>query len=81
MAGAAKPAPEVFDMAVRMGGADAGQTLHVGDHPKYDVDGARSAGLRTAWVNRTDSEWPDEYAVPDIEVTHIGELAELLGTS
>jgi 2-haloalkanoic acid dehalogenase type II len=79
MAGAAKPARQVFDMAVQAGGFDADQTLHVGDHPLYDVDGARGAGLRTAWVNRTDSDWPGEYLLPDIEVTDIGELPELLG--
>jgi 2-haloalkanoic acid dehalogenase type II len=79
MAGAAKPAPEVFDMAVKMGGASKKETLHVGDHAVYDVDGARAAGLRTAWVNRTAMVWPDEYAAPEIEVMHIGELAELLG--
>ena len=79
MAGAAKPAPAVFDMAVQVGGASKTETLHVGDHPLYDVDGARAAGLRTAWVNRTDGLWPNEYAVPEIEVAHIGELPELLG--
>jgi putative hydrolase of the HAD superfamily len=79
MAGAAKPAPEVFDMAVQAGGASKQETLHVGDHPLYDVDGARAAGLRTVWVNRSASVWPDEFAAPEIEVTHIGELPELLG--
>ena len=79
MAGAAKPAPVVFDMAVQVGGASKAETLHVGDHPLYDVDGARAAGLRTAWVNRTAIVWPDQYAAPEIEVVHIGELPELLG--
>jgi putative hydrolase of the HAD superfamily len=78
MAGAAKPAREVFDMAVQVGGASAEQTLHVGDHPLYDVDGARGAGLRTAWVNRRASIWPDELAAPEFEVTHVGELLDLL---
>ncbi len=79
MAGAAKPAPEVFDLAVQVGGASKEETLHVGDHPLYDVDGARAAGLRTAWVNRTANEWPDEFDDPDIEVVHVGELPDLLG--
>lgn len=77
-AGAAKPARQMFDLAVQVGGASASETLHVGDHPHYDVDGARLAGLRTVWVNRTDSDWPDDYSKPDIEVIHIGELAEQL---
>ena len=79
MAGAAKPARQVFDLAVQVGGASAEQTLHVGDHPLNDVEGARDAGLRTAWVNRTASIWPDEFAAPEFEVTHVGELLDLLG--
>ncbi len=79
MAGAAKPARQVFDLAVRAGGSSAAQTLHVGDHPLHDIDGARGAGLRTAWVNRTSSIWPDEFTAPDFEITHVGELPGLLG--
>ena len=79
MAGAAKPARQVFDMAVQVGGASAAETLHVGDHPHYDIDGARNAGLRTAWVNRTDGSWPDEFEKPELEVLHVGELPTLLG--
>lgn len=76
MAGAAKPSRPIFDAAVEVGGARASQTLHVGDHPLFDVHGAREAGLRTVWVNRNGDEWPDEYEAPDLEVRHIGELAE-----
>lgn len=78
MAGAAKPARPIFEEAVRVGGARAAETLHVGDHPLYDVHGAREAGLRTVWVNRNGGSWPAEYAAPDIEVRHVGELHELL---
>ena len=58
MAGAAKPARPIFDMAVKAGGASADRTLHVGDHPLYDVHGARDAGLRAVWVNRNGDAWP-----------------------
>lgn len=78
-AGAAKPARRIFDVAVAAGGASPSETLHVGDHPEYDVVGARDAGLRTAWVNRDGASWPGDLAAPDVEVAHIGELARLLG--
>lgn len=81
MAGAAKPERPVFDMAVLAGCANAAETLHVGDHPVFDVEGARVAGLRTAWVNRDGSDWPSEFEAPDIEVAHIGELPGLLGVA
>ena len=79
MVGAAKPERPIFDAAVDVGGASATETLHVGDHPFYDVHGAREAGLRTVWVNRNGDEWPDEYAAPDVEVQHIGEIAAIVG--
>ena len=78
MAGAAKPARQIFEKAVEVGGSRAAQTLHVGDHPLYDVHGARDAGLRAVWVNRNGDDWPDEYATPDGEVRHIGELDTIL---
>ncbi len=78
MAGAAKPHRPIFDAAVRAGGASAAETVHVGDHPVYDVHGARAAGLRTVWVNRHGDDWPGEYPEPDVEVRHVGELRELL---
>ncbi len=77
-AGAAKPARRIFDAAVLAGGANARQTLHVGDHPEFDVNGAREAGLKTVWVNRDGGRWPDESEMPDVEVAHVGELPSLL---
>ncbi len=81
IAGAAKPARQIFEVAVRAGGARAHETLHVGDHPEYDVAGARDAGLRTAWVNRNGSAWPGELPAPDTEVAHIGELRSRLAAA
>lgn len=77
-AGAAKPAQQIFDVAVSAGGATPSTTLHVGDHPHYDVDGARAAGLRTAWINRSSEVWPTELTRPEVEVIHIGDLARIL---
>lgn len=81
MAGAAKPDRQIFDAAVAAAGATPAQTLHVGDHPHYDVDGARQAGLRTAWVNRTAAAWPDDLRRPDVIVEHVGQLHRLLTRS
>ncbi len=77
--GAAKPNRKIFDMAVEAGGADADQTLHVGDHPEVDVAGAREAGLKSVWVNRDNQDWPDHLQRPDGIVRHVGELLALLG--
>jgi 2-haloalkanoic acid dehalogenase type II len=77
-AGAAKPAQKIFDAAVRAGGAEPQQTLHVGDHPELDVDGAIGAGLRAVWVNRSGKPWPKELRKPHGIVSHVGQLQALL---
>jgi putative hydrolase of the HAD superfamily len=78
-AGAAKPARQIFDLAVRAGGARPHETLHVGDHPEVDVVGASNAGLKSVWVNRGDRDWPDHLRRPDGIVRDVGELPSLLG--
>ena len=52
LAGAAKPASEIFRRAVASLGVEAGATLHVGDGVGEDVDGARAAGLVAVLLDR-----------------------------
>jgi putative hydrolase of the HAD superfamily len=77
-AGFSKPARPIFDQAIARSGVSPAEILHVGDHPETDVRGAQEAGLRTAWINRTDETWPDDLPEPDAVVTTIPELQELL---
>ena len=77
-AGVAKPARPIFDEAVRRAGVGADETVHVGDHPEIDIAGAADAGLRTAWVNRIDADWPEHLTPPDVTVTTVIELSEVL---
>ncbi len=80
-AGAAKPDPRIFTAAIEAGGHPAEHTLHVGDHPEHDVQGARQCGLRAAWVNRRSQPWPEEHAAADLEVSDLGVLADFLVSS
>jgi putative hydrolase of the HAD superfamily len=77
-AGFAKPARPIFDQAIARSGCTPAEILHVGDHPETDVNGAREAGLRTAWINRNGEQWPDDLPEPDAVVTTIPELQKLL---
>ena len=77
-AGAAKPDKRIFDVAVKQAGVQAEEILHVGDHPETDIDGARQAGMRTAWINRNGEQWPADLDQPDAIVTNMIELRELL---
>ena len=51
-AGAAKPAPEIFHVALRALGVPAVAALHAGDGVTADVAGARAAGLGAVLVDR-----------------------------
>lgn len=77
-AGAAKPARRIFDIAVQKAGVSPQEILHVGDHPETDVAGGREAGLRTAWINRTNAIWPEHLEEPDLTVSTLSEIREIL---
>jgi 2-haloalkanoic acid dehalogenase type II len=77
-AGAAKPAQQIFAAAVSAAGCKPEQTLHVGDHPEFDVAGAISAGLHAVWVNRKGAAWPVGLQKPHGVVAHVGELPDFL---
>jgi FMN hydrolase / 5-amino-6-(5-phospho-D-ribitylamino)uracil phosphatase len=76
--GVAKPHPEAFAAVARELGCEPGRMLYVGDDPHADVLGARAAGLRTAWVNRRGTPWPDVGPQADLEVASLGQLEAVL---
>ena len=49
-AGYYKSRPEIFWRALEALGAPAERSVHVGDSHRFDVEGARRAGMRTVWV-------------------------------
>ena len=51
LARAYKPAPEVYLTAARLLGFEPGEVMLVAAHP-WDLQGAREAGLRTAFIDR-----------------------------
>ncbi len=75
--GVAKPAPGIFLEACARLGLAPSQVLHVGDDPELDVAGARAAGLRTAWLNRSGEDWPHAEP-PDLALRDLGELVDWL---
>jgi putative hydrolase of the HAD superfamily len=50
--GVAKPDPEIFRRALRRLKLPPGQVLYVGNLAEVDARAARSAGLRSVWLNR-----------------------------
>jgi len=77
--GEAKPHPLIFNTALTLAGVAPAQSLHVGDHPQEDVDGARKAGMKTIWANQLDEHWPAELEKPQFEMTQFHQLTDLIG--
>lgn len=71
-----KPDPAIFLRALELGGAEAAETVYIGDSPASDVNGARAAGITPIWMNRRRLKWP-EGPPPDYEVKDLYEVLAL----
>ena len=74
----AKPDPGIFHHLAERFAAEPAQIAYVGDHPEYDVQGSREAGLRAIWINREGLAWPGDLPSPEHEVGDLHELEALL---
>jgi len=77
-AGAAKPDPTVFSLALALAGCAPGECLHLGDEPYLDVEGARRLGIEAIWVNRSGRIWPTDLEPPTLTITDLHQLADWL---
>ncbi|MEW5980992.1 MAG: HAD family hydrolase [Acidobacteriota bacterium] len=64
--GVAKPDPRIFAACLERLGVDAGDAVMVGDSWPSDVLGARAAGLRAVWFNRSGAPAPDGSAITQL---------------
>jgi 2-haloacid dehalogenase len=78
LARAYKPAPEVYRTGARLLGMEPAEVMMVAAHP-WDLEGARGAGLQTAFVHRPLEYGPGsperEYPAADESVADLLELA------
>nr|WP_295885475.1 HAD-IA family hydrolase [uncultured Thiohalocapsa sp.] len=79
-AGAAKPDPALFRLAMDWAGVSPAETLHVGDDPVRDVEAARRLGIAAVWVNRDSQSWPEHLPPPQLAVDDLHGLARWLET-
>jgi putative hydrolase of the HAD superfamily len=75
--GAAKPDPEIFELALRELTVEPSHAMHVGDDEVNDVMGARRAGILTCWVSRG-LTFPGTLAAPDFTIESVADLDRLL---
>jgi 2-haloacid dehalogenase len=76
-AGRWKPAPEAYRYALDQCGVSAEEAMLVAVHP-WDIEGAASCGLRTAWINRTALPYPGFLRPPDLVAEDLVALADSL---
>jgi len=76
--GAEKPAPAIFDEALRLGGAAASEAIMVGDSLDHDIAGAQAVGMASVWVNRTGGAPRQSGPRPDVVIRRLEELPALL---
>jgi len=62
--GADKPDPWIFQQALKLAGAKASESIHVGDDPRADWQGAESAGLQVFRLHRPNNSLRDFLTSP-----------------
>jgi len=70
--GFAKPHPSIFVDTLKKLRTNASNCLHVGDDPIADIKGAKSIGMKTAFIKRREIE-----TEADIEIKQLSELTTL----
>lgn len=75
---AIKPDPAIFlELAHRLD-LPPERILYAGDNPVADVLGARRAGLKVAWINRSGRRRPRRVPPPDLRLRSLRELLPFL---
>ena len=73
-----KPHMPIFEMALEQTGWSRERVIHVGDSLHSDVGGARSAGIRSGWLNRAHRIHDVGEHEPDHEFADLHDLNRLL---
>lgn len=73
-AGAWKPARWAYAYAAKECGTDLESMLLVAVHP-WDIDGAKRAGMRAAWLDRRGTPYPEHFSEPDFIGRTLDEVA------
>ena len=76
--GYAKPDPRAYTALADALTLKPAEILFVGDEPHADVDGPRTVGMQTVWMNRGGVVWPDALPAADSSVTDLAGLTALL---
>jgi len=74
--GIAKPDPRIFQIALEKLRVQPDRAVMVGDNLNRDVQGARRAGLKAVWINRSGADLPPDIQ-PDATIQTLDDLPAL----
>ncbi|UTW62565.1 YjjG family noncanonical pyrimidine nucleotidase [bacterium SCSIO 12741] len=74
MAGCKKPDQRIFEFALKSSGAEASQSVMIGDDLTADIVGARGAGISQVYFNPLEEQHNEQ---PDWEIGCLSELLEI----
>jgi 2-haloacid dehalogenase len=69
-----KPARAAYEYAAQVCGTALESMLLVAVHP-WDIDGAKRAGMRAAWIDRKGIPYPEHFTPPDITGRTLADVA------
>lgn len=73
-----KPEKEIFLLMAEKLGLEPSEMLYIGDHPKFDIEGSRNAGLVPVWVKTTGTWIFPEIEKPELQVETVAEIPEII---
>ena len=73
-----KPNTEIFFEALKHFDCKPEEALYVGDSQEDDIVGARSAGLKVAWLNREGVTRRETTPKPDYEIESLSDLMDIV---
>lgn len=76
-----KSDPEIFRRAVRYLDVQPHEAVHVGDHPVYDVQAAKVAGLSAIWFSAHSARTAGLHSTPWEETVRAGAAADAVITN
>lgn len=76
--GVAKPDPAIYALTLDALGVDVARSVHVGDDPVLDGEGARAAGLRAVLIDRARDGSDERTSRVAGGITRISQLTELV---
>ncbi|MCP3848954.1 MAG: HAD family hydrolase [Gammaproteobacteria bacterium] len=77
-AGQQKPHPIVFNSLLSQHKLSPSEVIHIGDDPITDIQGAQQSNIRSIWLNRNNTPWPEALNPPFIEISQLNQLPEII---